>query len=54
MNWLVGILATVHEERQIVRLGAGVNEIADFQLARHLCGELFRVFCDIRVQINRG
>ena len=43
-----------HEHRQIGRFRAGVDEIADLQLARHFGGELGGVFGDIGVQINGG
>ena len=43
-----------HQQREIVGFGAGVDEVADFQIARHFRGELLGVFGDVRVQINRG
>ena len=43
-----------HEQREIVRFRAGVDEIADLQFAGHLRCELLRVLGDVRVQIDRG
>ena len=43
-----------HEQRQVVRLRAGIDKVAHLQIARHFGRELFGVFGDVRVQINRG
>ena len=43
-----------HEQREIVRLRAGVDEVANLQFARHFRRELLRVLGDVRMQINRG
>ena len=43
-----------HEEREVVRLRAGINEVANLQVARHFCGQGLGVLRDVRVQINRG
>ena len=43
-----------HEEGEIVRFRAGVDEIADLEFTRHLCGQLLGVLRHVRVQINRG
>ena len=43
-----------HQQREIVRLGAGIDEVTNLQVARHFGGQLLGVFGDVRVQINRG
>ena len=43
-----------HEHGEVVRFRAGVDEVADLELARHLRGELLGVLGDVRVQIDRG
>ena len=42
-----------HEQREIVRLRAGVDEVANLQIARHFRRELLGDTRDVRVQINR-
>src|SRR6516164_10477099 len=41
-----------HQDRKIVGLGAGIDEVADFEIAWHFCGELARVFGNIRMQLD--
>src|SRR6202043_1981129 len=47
-------VSSCHQQREIVRFRSGVDEVADFQVTRHFCGQLLRVSGNIRMQIDRG
>ena len=43
-----------HEKGEVVGFGAGIHEIADLEIARKLGRQLFGVFGNFGLQINRG
>ena len=51
---VVAGVSTRHHQGQIVGFGAGIHEVAGFEVARHFRGQLRGVFGHVRVKIDGG